>query len=139
MKDKLQKAIAVIQAIAASIFVAASRWWAPVCQAKLELASGKKLAMKCFYTGRTSMLIAGLIILVAVLIFIAKHEVKKLYLMNLVLGILLFLTYTHIIGVCMNASMPCNINAVWGKSVAVLVTIMSIVGIFVNKETQLPN
>ncbi len=139
MKSNTQKVVAFVQAVAALVVVGATRFWAPVCQGKLELATGKKVAMKCFYTDRVSMIIAGLIILAAVLIFISKHEVKKLYFITLVLGVLLFLTYTHIIGVCMNPEMPCNITALWGKAAAVAVSVMSLIGIFVNKETQVPN
>lgn len=139
MKDKIQKIVAIVQAVASLVIVGATRFWAPVCQGKLELVSGKKVAMKCFYADRTSMVIAGLIILVTVLIFLSKYEVKKFYFINLVLGVLLFLTYTNIIGVCMNPEMSCNTTAVWGKIVASVVVAMSVVGFFVGSETQIPN
>lgn len=135
----MKKILGIIQIIASLLLIGASRIWAPVCDKKLELVSGKNVNMKCFYADKLGLVLAFLIIVVSILLLMSKVEFKKFYFLNLVLTCLLFLTFTNIIGVCMNPSMPCNKTALWGKIAAGVVAICSLFGLFSGKSDQLPS
>lgn len=139
MKNKTQKIIASIQVLAALILVGATRIWAPVCQHMVELANGNQMPMRCHYADRASMVLAGLIILTALLTWTAQHEQKKFYVQNLVQGVLLFFIYTSIIGICKNPEMPCHVTALWGKGAAIVTPLASVVGLFSGQKGQLPS
>ena len=135
----MKKILGIIQIIASLLLIGGSRIWAPVCDKKLELVSGKKVNMKCFYADKLGLVLAVLIIVVSILLLMSKVEFKKFYFLNLVLACLLFLTFTNIIGVCMNPSMPCNRTALRGKIAAGIIALCSLIGLLSGKKDQLPS
>lgn len=74
---KNEKILGIIQIIASLLLIGASRIWAPVCDKKLELVSGKNVNMKCFYADKLGLVLAFLIIVVSILLLMSKVEFKN--------------------------------------------------------------
>lgn len=135
---KRNKIIAVIHAISALVMMGALRIWSPVCQKLLTLESGKQVHMKCFYTDRIGMILSGIILVTAIVIFLMKQPPRLVHVLNVVTGSLLILSFTTFVGVCMNSAMPCNATKLWAIGVGVVVIISGLVGLFAGREGQLP-
>jgi hypothetical protein len=75
----------------------------------LTLESGKQIPMKCLWSARAELalgiplLVAGLLMALARL----RESVRSLSIMGIVLGVLIILIPTSIIGVCANPDMVC--------------------------------
>lgn len=137
--EKRNKIIAWIHLIAALLMMGALRVWAPVCQKLLTLESGKQVPMKCFYTDRVGMILAGVLLVLALILFWVKRPHRSIYVLSIVLGALLILSYTSIIGVCMNPAMPCHTAKLWAIGIGVVVILAGCVGLFAGREGQLPS
>lgn len=137
--SKINKIVSGIQAASALTVMGAISLWAPTCDKLLELTSGKMVPMKCHYTGKAALVVAGLLLLTAILNFFAKKEHKKFMVLSTVTALLIFLLFSSIIGVCMKNTMPCQVTAIWCKAAAAIALIASLVGFFAgNKDGQLP-
>jgi hypothetical protein len=75
----------------------------------IQLPGGKSIPMKCLWTARAEIGLGVLLLAVGAFIFISrKLEARRfLSILALILGILIVLLPTSLIGVCVNPDMPC--------------------------------
>ena len=138
MKNKITTIVGVVQALAALVLIGAVKIWAPVCQKMLTLTTGKEVHMKCFYTAQASIGVAVILLVAAIVAILAKKDHKKVQLINIACGVVLFLLFTSLIGVCASPDMACRTTAVWGKVVAGITVVASAVDLLSGKEGQIP-
>lgn len=138
MKNKVTTIVGVVQALAALVLIGAIKIWAPVCQKMLTLTTGKEVHMKCFYTAQASIGVAVILLVAAIVVILAQKDHKKVQLINIAGGVVLFLLFTSLIGVCASPDMACRTTAVWGKVVAGVTVIASVVDLLSGKEGQIP-
>ena len=139
MKTKLNNILIAFQALAAVVMVAALKIWAPVCGKMLELVSGKQVPMKCHWAGQAAIAVSVIILAVAVVALMAKKEYKGLMVVNAVAGVVLFLVFTKLIGVCASEEMRCQITRLWGMGCAAVVCVTSVINLLSGKEGQIPD
>ena len=139
MKTTINKVLISLQALSALCVIGALKIWAPVCGKMLELANGNQVPMKCHWAGQASMAVCVIILAAAVMALLAKKEYKGLMAVNAVAGVLLFLVFTSLIGVCANEEMRCNITKTWGMIAAVATVAASLVNLLSGKEGQIPD
>jgi hypothetical protein len=87
----------------------------PVCEYKgrhMTLLSGKKVPMKCFWTGRAEVCLGLLLALDGLLLalFHSREAGKLSTVMAVGIGAMIILMSTRFIGMCMSIKMPCNIG-----------------------------
>ena len=139
MKSKMNKIMIVLQALAAVCMIGALRIWAPVCGKMLDLANGNQTHMKCYWAGQAGLAVAVILLVVAVMAFLAKKEYKGLMVVNAVAGALLFLIFTNtLIGVCASAEMRCQVTKIWGMGAAAVTFVTSLINLLSGKEGQVP-
>ena len=138
MKTKLNKVLIALQAVAAACVLGAVKIWAPVCGKMLELVSGKQVPMKCHWAGQAAIAVSIIILAVAVMALLAKKEYKGLMVVAAVCGVILFLVFTSLIGVCASAEMRCQVTKVWGIGAAIVVVATSLINLLSGKEGQVP-
>ena len=138
MKTKLSNIFIAIQALAAVVMVAALKIWAPVCGKMLETTAGKQVPMKCHWAGQAAIAVAVIILAAAVMALLAKKEYKGMMAVNAVAGVVLFLVFTSLIGVCASEEMRCQVTKLWGMGCAAVVFATSLVNLFSGKEGQVP-
>ena len=138
MKTKLSNIFIALQALAAVVMVAALKIWAPVCGKMLELVSGKQVPMKCHWAGQAAIAVCIIILAVAIVALFTKKNYKGLMIVNAVAGVVLFLVFTKLIGVCASEEMRCQVTKLWGVGCAAVVTILSAVDLLSGKEGQIP-
>ena len=138
MKTKLSNIFIAIQALAAVVMVAALKIWAPVCGKMLELVSGKQVPMKCHWAGQAAIAVSVIILAAAVVALLSKKSYKGVMVVNAVAGVVLFLVFTKLIGVCASEEMRCQITKLWGMGCAAAVTISALVDLLTGKEGQIP-
>ena len=138
MKTNLNKIMIAIQALAAACMIGAIKIWAPVCGKMLELVSGKQVPMKCHWAGQAAIAVSVIILAVAVVAMLTKKEYKGLMVVNAVAGVVLFLVFTKLIGVCASEEMRCQVTKLWGMGCAAAVTISALADLFTGKEGQVP-
>ena len=139
MKTKFNSILIAIQAAAALCLVGAIKIWAPVCGKMLELVSGKQVPMKCHGAGQAAIAVCIIILAVAMVALLTKREYKGLMVVNAVAGVVLFLVFTSLIGVCASEEMRCQITRLWGMGCAAVVAATSVVNLLSGKEGQIPN
>ena len=137
MKTKLMNILIAVQALAGVLLIGAVKIWAPVCGKMLELVSGKEVPMKCHWAGQAAIVVSVLIVVTAVMGLLAKKDYKKFAVINAVAGVLLFMVFTNLIGVCASAEMRCQITAVWGKGVSLVTLATSIALLLGGKDGQI--
>ena len=138
MKTNLNKIMLALQALAAVCLLGAVKIWAPVCGKMLELVSGKEVPMKCHWAGQAAIAVSVIILVSAVMALLAKKEYKGLMVVNAVAGVLLFMIFTSLIGVCASAEMRCQVTKVWGIGAAVVTVATSLINLLSGKEGQVP-
>ena len=138
MKSTLNKIMIALQILAAAALLGAVKIWAPVCGKMLELISGKEVPMKCHWAGQAAIAISILILVAAVMAFLAKKEYKGLMVVTAVAGVLLFLVFTSLIGVCASAEMRCQTTKIWGIGAAAVTVATSLINLISGKEGQVP-
>lgn len=136
--SKLNKILAGIQALAALAAAGAVKIWAPVCGKLLELTTGRQVPMKCHWAGQATIALAVILLLVAVMSLLAKKDFKKFQLIALAGGVLLFLVYGSLIGVCASETMRCQITALWGRGAALVTIVTALINMLSGKEGQVP-
>ncbi len=124
-----KKAIALanlIPLLLSVVLACAVLFWAPVCQGRLALANGLETHMKCFYTGKATLLIALVLFVVSLENLLMKRDAPFAYLF---IGLILFMIpLTGLgIGVCTKETMACQTTALWLKGIGIL-TILSGIG-----------
>ena len=138
MKSTLNKVMIALQALAALCMIGAIKIWAPVCGKMLELTSGKQVPMKCHWAGQAAIAVCVIILVTAVMALLAKKEYKGLMVVNAVAGVMLFMVFTSLIGVCASEEMRCNVTKVWGIGAAVVTVVTSLLNLLSGKEGQVP-
>ena len=138
MKTTMNKIMIVIQAVSALCVIGALKLWAPVCGKMLELANGNQVPMKCHWAGQAAIAICVIILVAVVAALLVKKDYKGLMIVTAVAGVMLFLVFTNLIGVCANDEMRCNITKIWGMSAAGIVIATSIINLISGKEGQIP-
>ena len=76
----------------------------------LTLESGKQVAMKCAWSARAELALGIPLLVLGILLLVArlKETIRSLSILGVVLGILIILVPTSLIGVCIAADMDCN-------------------------------
>jgi len=69
---------------------------------------------------------------------LAKKEYKGLMVVNAVAGIVLFLVFTSLIGVCASADMRCQSTKLWGLGAAGVTFVTALINLLSVKEGQIP-
>ena len=138
MKTTLNKIMIALQAVAALCLLGAIKIWAPVCGKMLELVSGKQVPMKCHWAGQAAIAVSIIILAAAIAALLAKKEYKGMMIVNAVAGVVLFLVFTRLIGVCASEEMRCQVTKLWGMGCAAVVFATSLVNLFSGKEGQVP-
>ncbi|MBQ1229065.1 MAG: DUF4418 family protein [Firmicutes bacterium] len=138
MKTTMNKIMIVIQAVSALCVIGALKLWAPVCGKMLELANGNQVPMKCHWAGQAAIAICVIILVAVVAALLVKKDYKGLMIVTAVAGVMLFLVFTNLIGVCANEEMRCNITKIWGMGAAGIVIATSIINLISGKEGQIP-
>jgi len=138
MKTTMNKILIALQALAAVCVIGAIKIWAPVCGKMLELANGNQVPMKCHWAGQAALAVAVIILAAAVMALLAKKEYKGLMVVTAVAGVLLFMIFTSLIGVCASAEMRCQITKIWGIGAAVITVAASLINLISGKEGQVP-
>ena len=138
MKTKMNHILIALQALAAICMLGAIKIWAPVCGKMLDLANGNQVPMKCHWAGQAAIAVSVIILAAAVMALLAKKEYKGLMVVTTVAGIVLFLVFTKLIGVCASEAMRCNVTKVWGMGAAAVTVITSLINLLSGKEGQIP-
>ncbi len=75
----------------------------------IQLPNGKSIPMKCFWTARAEIGLGILLLAVGVFLFISRNLESRRFLLlfAIILGILIMLFPTALIGVCANPDMLC--------------------------------
>lgn len=83
----------------------------PVCHGLLELVSGKKVPMRCFWTARAEYILGALVLIAGLMIAFLKNADSRRRLSHMVgfLGAAVILTPLYIIPTCMDPEMSCNV------------------------------
>ena len=82
--------------------------------------------------------IQALAAIVMVAALLSKKEYKGLMLVNAVAGIVLFLVFTSLIGVCASEEMRCQITKLWGMGCAAVTFGTAFINLLSGKEGQVP-
>ena len=138
MKSKMNNILFAIQGLAAVVLFCAVKFFAPVCGKMLTLTTGKEVPMKCHWTSQASIALVIILLAVAVMGILAKQDYKKFFVVSAVVGVVIFLVYTSLIGVCASPDMRCNTTALWAKILSAVVIGSSLVGLLGGKEGQIP-
>lgn len=138
MKTKLNNILIAIQALAAAAMIGAVKLWAPVCGKMLETTAGKQVPMKCHWAGQAAIAVAVIILAAAVMALLAKKEYKGMMAVNAVAGVVLFLVFTSLIGVCASEEMRCQTTRLWGMGCAAVTCVTALVNLLSGKEGQVP-
>ena len=138
MKTTFNRILIGLQAAASLCMVGAVKVWAPVCGKMLELTSGKQVPMKCHWAGQAAIAVSVIILAAAVAALLAKKEYKGLMLVTAVSGVILFLIFTSLIGVCASEEMRCQITKLWGMGCAAVTFGTALINLLSGKEGQVP-
>lgn len=138
MKTKINNILIIIQALAALCVMGAIKIWAPVCGKMLELTSGKQVPMKCHWAGQAAMAVCIIILAAALVALLTKKDYKGLMIVTAVAGVVLFMVFTNLIGVCASAEMRCQTTKLWGMAGAAVVFATSLINLISGKEGQVP-
>jgi cellulose synthase/poly-beta-1,6-N-acetylglucosamine synthase-like glycosyltransferase len=104
------KIIAIVLIVAGLVLIFVPSFYTCAAQGKaIQLPSGKSIPMKCLWTARAEIGLGILLVAVAAFLFISRKLESRRFLsiLTLILGILIVLFPTSLIGVCVNPDMPC--------------------------------
>jgi uncharacterized membrane protein len=91
--------------------------------------------MKCFYTGQSSMVLAILLFVTAIIAYLSKTDHKKIQWIIIIIGIMLIVNTfesTLGIGICKKITMSCHTTAKWIRFSGVISILVGLVDIVVN-------
>lgn len=138
MKTKMSNILIALQMVAAACVIGALKIWAPVCGKMLDLANGNQVPMKCHWAGQAAIAVCVIILAAAVMALLAKKGHKGLMVVSAVGGIMLFLVFTSLIGVCASETMACQTTKIWGIGAAAVIFAASLIELLSGKEGQVP-
>ena len=138
MKTKLSNLLIGLQAAAALCVLGAVKIWAPVCGKMLDLANGNQVPMKCHWAGQAAVALSVVLLVCALVALLAKRDHRKLMIVSAVTAVMIFLTFTGLIGVCASETMRCQSTALWGKIAAVVALVDALAELLSGKEGQIP-
>ncbi len=104
------KAIAIILLVLAVVLMVVPSFFTCASSGRtIQLSSGKSIPMKCLWTARAEIGLGILLLAVGALLFISRklETIRSLSILALIIGILIILFPTMLIGVCGNPEMPC--------------------------------
>jgi len=104
------KAIAIVLLVLAVVLIVVPSFFTCASSGRaIQLPSGKSIPMKCLWTARAEIGLGILLLAVGALLFISRklETIRSLSILALILGILITLFPTVLIGVCGNPEMPC--------------------------------
>ena len=136
MKTTMNKIMIALQAVAALCVLGAVKFWAPVCGKLLDLANGNQVPMKCHWASQAAIAVSVIILAAAIMALLAKKEYKGLMVVTAVAGVVLFLVFTSLIGVCAGETMRCQTTKLWGIGAAAVVFATSLVNLPSGNEGQ---
>lgn len=137
MKKNLSKLCFGIELLASIIILGAVLFWAPVCDGLLKLENGNMVHMKCFYTGQSSILLAILLFITAIIAYMSKTDHKKIQWIIILIGIMLIVNTfesTIGIGICKKITMSCHTTAKWIRLSGAISIVAGLVDIVVNSN-----
>ena len=82
--------------------------------------------------------VAVIILAAAIAALLAQKNYKGLMIVNAVAGVVLFLVFTKLIGICASEEMRCQVARLWGIGCAAAVTVTSLINLLSGKEGQIP-
>ena len=95
--------------------------------------------MKCHWAGQAAIAVSVIILAAALVALLTRKEYKGLMVVNAVAGVVLFLVFTSLIGVCASEEMRCQITKLWGMGCAAVVCATSVINLLSGKEGQIPD
>jgi hypothetical protein len=106
------KTSGLIVALIGFLIIVTPNWILPVCEGLLELANGKQVPMRCFWTARSEMVLGGLVLISGLMIaYVNSSEARRRLNHQVVfLGLATILVPLFIIPTCMNPDMACNVG-----------------------------
>lgn len=138
-KEKISKILAAIAAAIGVLVMATPRYILPVCEhygKLMETKMGMKIPMKCSWMAQGELGV-GLVILVAGLLLLLSRQAETKKMLNavlVVLGVIVILLPTTLIGVCANIEMPCNAAAAALQLLGGLLVVVAALGIYAAKD-----
>lgn len=137
--EKISKILAAIAALIGVLAMATPRYILPVCEhygKLMETKMGMKIPMKCSWMAQGELGVGLVILAAGLLLLLSRHaETKKM--LNAVLaviGLIVILLPTTLIGVCPNPEMPCNLTAPALELLGGLLVIVAALGIYAAKD-----
>jgi hypothetical protein len=99
-------------AVSGLFIIVTPNWILPVCEGLLQLANGKEVPMRCFWTARSEMVIGALVFLSGLLLAYAEGAEAQRRVSNqvLFLGVATLAIPLALIPTCMNPDMACNVG-----------------------------
>lgn len=135
MKLNLQKSSAIILVVVSLVILGAIFAFAPVCDKLIELKSGNMTHMKCFYTGKTAVILSILLLIAAISSFFTKGSQWVIIAIGIFLIVLTFDSPVGI-GLCKNTSMACHSTAIWIRGTGATSIICGILMCFSKTESN---
>ena len=132
------KVIAAIEALAALAMIGAAKVWAPVCAGMITLENGNQVHMKCHYAGQAVVLLAAVILVAAIVAFLAKKDHKIVQLVVIAASVAIFVVFTDCMGICMMPDMACHGTALWARVLAGVAAVAALADMVLGKEGQVP-
>ncbi len=105
----------------------------------LTLESGKQIPMKCLWSARAELALGIPLLVLGILMLLArlKETIRSLSVLGVVLGILIILVPTSIIGVCANPDMDClSIMKPLMIVVGILTILVSLAALVLNERRR---
>lgn len=126
----LSKTLSCILVLVSLLSLAGIVLFSPVCSKLLELANGNMTHMKCFYTGKASIILTIILLISSILGFLKEN--KYINIVIIVIGVLLIaVTYDSFIGIgiCKKA-MDCHSTALWIRGEGIISIIIGLIMLF---------
>jgi hypothetical protein len=106
----------------------------------LTLENGKQIPMKCYWTARVSIALAVILLAVGVFLGINKNPetLRALKILGIIIGVIVILLPTSIIGVCSHPGASCNLvmkpALIFMGSLVVVINLIGLVTSLTKKE-----
>lgn len=116
MKVKVTIILKAVSLSCALVAIGAVLFWAPVCSGSLELANGNMAPMRCAYAGKTALLLAAILAIVATTELVSRRSAPAATVAVVALSVaLVVVTFATPVsgGICASADMACQTTALW--------------------------
>ena len=138
MGTKSNMLMAGVEAVVGILMLLTVKVFAPVCTGMLETVAGKQVHMKCYYTSVAMAVLAGLVLVNAVIRFVTKQKMGA-GIMSVALAVcaFVFLSGSLGIGMCANLEMACNVTAPYIKLLAGVEVVLGVISVILGmKESK---